>query len=126
MVRNFDSQFAQIRFALGNLGDWLGCHQIPERSLHIRGVQFPVCARCTGVFLGQILMLLGTLAGIRTPLSLDATLMIPMAVDWIIQYTGFKESTNRRRIITGLLGGAGYIGFIVGLAHIAMKELFHQ
>lgn len=35
-------------------GQNMGCHQMPERSFFIRGKQFPVCARCTGVFLGNI------------------------------------------------------------------------
>lgn len=28
------------------------CHQIADRSFHIAGVQLPVCARCTGLYLG--------------------------------------------------------------------------
>ncbi|HEY7789580.1 MAG TPA: DUF2085 domain-containing protein [Vicinamibacterales bacterium] len=27
------------------------CHQRPERSFHLDGVQLPVCARCTGIYL---------------------------------------------------------------------------
>ena len=37
--------------------DWgkrLGCHQMPERSFFIKGYQFPVCARCTGVLVSSI------------------------------------------------------------------------
>ena len=30
------------------------CHQIPERSFHIAGVQLPVCARCTGLYAGAL------------------------------------------------------------------------
>lgn len=32
----------------------LVCHQLPERSFHVAGMQFPVCARCTGLYLGGI------------------------------------------------------------------------
>jgi uncharacterized membrane protein len=28
------------------------CHQRPERSFHLAGVQLPVCARCTGLYAG--------------------------------------------------------------------------
>ena len=40
------------------------CHQIPERSFHLSGVQFPVCARCTGLYLGAAI---GALALIPLP-----------------------------------------------------------
>jgi hypothetical protein len=31
------------------------CHQRPERSFHTRGVQWPVCARCSGLYLSAAL-----------------------------------------------------------------------
>lgn len=37
------------------IGRATGCHQLPERSFSFRGKQFPVCARCTGVFIGEVL-----------------------------------------------------------------------
>lgn len=36
-------------------GDWLGgaiCHRLVERSFVINGRSFPLCARCTGMYLG--------------------------------------------------------------------------
>jgi uncharacterized membrane protein len=38
-----------------NGGDWLGgavCHRIIDRSFMINGRSFPLCARCTGMYLG--------------------------------------------------------------------------
>ena len=33
----------------------LTCHQIPERSFHLFGHPFAVCARCTGIYFGFLL-----------------------------------------------------------------------
>ena len=30
----------------------LVCHQLPERSFHLQGIQLPVCARCIGLYGG--------------------------------------------------------------------------
>ena len=42
--------------ALASAGTYLiggvVCHQRPDRSFHLHGVQMPVCARCAGLYLG--------------------------------------------------------------------------
>jgi hypothetical protein len=38
--------FALVIYAAGSLI----CHQRPERSFHLLGVQLPVCARCLGIY----------------------------------------------------------------------------
>ena len=44
------------------------CHQRPERSFHTHGRQFPVCARCTGLYLaGTLGALLGWPGRPRVP-----------------------------------------------------------
>jgi uncharacterized membrane protein len=98
-------------------GDWLGCHQLPERSFFFRGTQFPVCARCSGVLLAQTAAGLAALAGHSAPPGVGAVLMVPMGVDWALQYTGLRESTNARRFITGVLAGAGYTTLLVNALH---------
>jgi len=35
-----------------NLVGYAICHQIPDRSFHIAGRRLPLCARCTGTYLG--------------------------------------------------------------------------
>jgi uncharacterized membrane protein len=40
--------FALAVYAIGAVV----CHQLPERSFHLWGSQLPVCARCTGIYLG--------------------------------------------------------------------------
>lgn len=43
--------FALAVYAIGSLV----CHQLPERSFHLWAAQLPVCARCTGLYLGAAL-----------------------------------------------------------------------
>lgn len=89
------------------LGNYSGCHQMPERSFFYKGKQFPVCARCTGVFLGHLLAILLLLGGKIIPRKPAATLLGIMGADWGIQEAGILESTNKRRLITGFCGGLG-------------------
>ena len=35
------------------------CHQRPERSFHLASTQFPVCARCLGIYLGAAVTVVG-------------------------------------------------------------------
>lgn len=83
-------------------GRYARCHQMPERSFFIRGYQLPLCARCTGIMIGNIIGLMTF--WIDFPLW-TALLMIPMALDGTVQRFTDYESNNRRRLITGLLWG---------------------
>ena len=92
---------------LMEIGDTLGCHQMPERSFFIKGFQFPVCARCTGVILSAIIATIIFFKK-RLPRGLCLSMSSVMLLDWGMQYLKIKESTNSRRLITGLIGGFGY------------------
>nr|WP_325196467.1 DUF2085 domain-containing protein [uncultured Oscillibacter sp.] len=77
---------------------------MPERSFFFRGKQFPVCARCTGVFLGMIAFFL-SFHWLRPPVWVIPAFCGMMLLDWGIQALKLRESTNFRRVITGSLCG---------------------
>ena len=92
------------------LGEQTGCHQLPERSFFIKNYQMPVCARCTGVILGYLLAIPSyILFGFN--LSISYLGCFCMLLDWSLQAMKIKPSTNKRRLITGVLGGFGIISF---------------
>lgn len=95
------------------LGDNSGCHQMPERSFFYKGKQFPVCARCTGVAIGQTTAIL--LALFKRFLSFPYALFLLalMGIDWGIQAIHMKESTNLRRLVTGICGGLGLFSIYI-------------
>jgi len=102
------------------------CHQKAERSIFIFGGQMAVCARCFGIYLG---FLVGTIAlpmyskieNVRIP---DAKLVllsaIPLAIDGLTQLTGFRESNNELRLLTGFLFGLIVISYLIPLALVRL------
>ena len=90
------------------------CHQKKDRSFTIFGFQFPLCARCSGVLIGYIIAQIYLLYYSYFPILIAGLLMLLMFIDWFVQYIKLKESTNRRRFITGILGGFGFSVFAYG------------
>lgn len=90
----------------------VGCHQRPDRSFFIYGKQFPVCARCTGVFIGEVVAIF-SFRVFSLPTVILFSFCALMLFDWLIQYLKIRESTNVRRFITGTLCGFGYLTLIL-------------
>mgnify|MGYP001230849027 FL=1 len=103
---------------LMKLGASAGCH----RSFFFHGWQFPVCARCTGVLAGQLvgfpIAIKKNITTLTAVLCCETTML-----DWSLQYTGVKKSTNKRRLITGLLGGFGLAVAYVGIIRFVIKKI---
>ena len=98
---------------LMRLGNRCGCHQREDRSFFIKGWQFPICSRCTGILTGQIIGIILYVFGVRIPIYLDIIFLLIMFLDWYIQYKKIKESTNIRRFITGNLAGIAQTSIII-------------
>ena len=91
------------------------CHQMPQRSFFGGGIQVPVCARDTGIYVGVLLsvLLISVLHRGSRPRGMPSmaawvamTLMVgAMAFDGVTEYLGMRATTNELRLITGLLAG---------------------
>lgn len=88
---------------------FFGCHARPDRSFYFRGKQFPICARCTGE-------LVGIVAGIHIAFiwgypsfGIVILMMLPLVIDGFLQRLTSYESTNIRRLLTGILFGIAFI-----------------
>ena len=97
------------------------CHQIDLRSFHLGVRSLPLCARCSGMYLGAILTFAfylargrgraGLMPG-RPVLAVLAVFFLAWAVDGVNSYLhffpglrGLYEPTNTLRLITGSLVG---------------------
>lgn len=88
---------------------YCGCHQIAERSFFIRGYQFPLCARCTGIAVGYFISFLLIMFKLNLPIWICLLFIFPMIVDGGLQFLFEIMSNNARRFITGLFFGVGTI-----------------
>jgi len=98
------------------------CHQLPERSFFFKKWQFPVCARCTGTYIGNVLAVICAFFFIPRP----EYLLVGCAViltDWLVQFTGIRDSTNPRRLLTGIVGGYSLMSLLISLAVFAAKAI---
>jgi len=81
------------------------CHQIPERSIFIAGKKLPVCARCTGLFLGYLLYPFYINGLPKFSIFAFILMQLPMLIDGTTQFFLNRESTNWLRLLTGFLAG---------------------
>lgn len=96
----------KIWLILMKLGSIFGCHQLPERSFFFHGYQFPVCMRCTGILIGEMLAL-SLYKYLRITWWQALILVLPLAVDGSGQYAGYWKSSKYSRVITGIFAGFG-------------------
>lgn len=108
------------------IGNHSGCHQLPERSFFYKGKQFPVCARCTGVFIGQMSAIIAALLKIKISAFKSFFLLAIMGFDWFIQEIHIKESTNIRRFITGIAGGFGLFSLYIHVFRKLLHFILHK
>lgn len=85
-----------------------GCHQLADRSFFYKGYQFPMCARCTGVFISSLIAIV-VFFFYKLNVPLCIVMCGIMFTDWFMQRINIRPSNNVRRLITGLIGGYGFM-----------------
>ena len=104
------------------------CHQIPVRSFHTAGVQWPVCARCAGLYVAAPFGALLAVAAARALKRGDGRLWrlsswallipaaIPTALTLAIEWPGLGAPSNAIRAVTALPLGAALAFLVVRAA----------
>jgi len=88
------------------------CHQIPERSFYVLGVQFPICARCTGIYSGVIFGIIVKTKLVRMKyLELFLLILSALALN-TLSYINFFD-VNILRYLFGFIFGL-FCGQVIG------------
>ena len=102
----------------------LVCHQLPERSFYWGAVQFAVCARCTGIYVGAAMAAVGAAAlgpaplaalrpHVRTLLVAGAT---PTTLTVLAEWSGMWTPAHAVRFAAGLpLGAAAMVAVALAI-----------
>lgn len=104
------------------------CHQMADRSFFIAGKQLAVCARCSGLYAGFVLVLLlyPLIRPLRSttlpPVKWLFIAAIPTTVDFFLTFLGIWENTHSSRLLTGmLLGGVTVFYVMPGISEIGLR-----
>ncbi len=98
------------------------CHQQPERSFQTAGVQWPVCGRCSGLYLAAPL---GAVAAslrstrrrvARSTIGWLAVAAVPTVVTLVFEWMTAVPVSNLARALAALPLGAAVAFVIVGAA----------
>lgn len=86
------------------------CHHRPERTFNKEHC-FPVCARCTGLYIGAfsyfIFEYFFNVEYTHLIILMAILIILPTFFDGLTQFMGIRESKNNIRFFSGLIGGVG-------------------
>lgn len=114
------------------------CHRINQRTFIIAGRAMPLCARCTGLYVGFLVTVVVTFArGRRRPSLLPPpailiilfSFLIAVGVDGLNSYLAFfpflphlYEPHNTLRLATGTLEGIALASFFIPVLHMTLWQ----
>ena len=96
----------------------LVCHQIPFKTFYVSGHHFLVCARCSGIYFGALiisLLSLFFLPKMNFGLKFLYSAMFPMAADVIFTSTGIYAYSKPIAFATGIFFGSVVFVYILAV-----------
>lgn len=104
------------------------CHGRVERCFDLFGAPMPICARCTGIYLGLLAGLLAfpLIPRLRERMMRTIALVavVPLGLDGVTQLLGLRESVNPLRVATGVIAGLAFGLWILSAVERRGEALF--
>jgi len=104
------------------------CHQLPERSFSLWSRQMPVCARCTGIYVGAAVTVLFSPVARRlqpsvrrSPKGVALLALLPAVATLVYEWTTGVAPSNWIRAASGLCLGAAIAALISACGHASTR-----
>ena len=96
------------------------CHQRPDRSFFVGGIQMAVCARCAGLYAGAAVAVPVALIAASSMTSNRARTIalvasLPTAITWTLEFAGVASFSNAIRFAAALPLGAAAAWLVLGV-----------
>ncbi len=94
------------------------CHQRPERSFHTAGMRWPVCGRCSGLYLSAPIGAVAAAFALRRRAPAGRQLRwlivaaVPTAATLVVEWFGLAPVSNLARAVAALPLGA-MLAFVI-------------
>ncbi|MBN1756500.1 DUF2085 domain-containing protein [bacterium] len=103
------------------------CHQESVRSYFLFGKQLPVCARCTGIYLGMVLggyfyALFRKKISRVLPFWVFLLMVLPMSIDGSGQALKLWNTGNLWRTVNGMICALGVVFYIYPYVDQEIRE----
>jgi uncharacterized membrane protein len=95
------------------------CHQLPERSFHLWSQQMPVCARCTGIYVGAAVAAIAARPHRRRSITarrwraILAAAAAPAVLSLLYEWTTGRMPSHWTRAATGVPLGAVVAALVI-------------
>lgn len=116
--------FATLVYAIGHVL----CHQRPERSFTSIGQPWPVCARCTGIYVGAALgvLIAQALRRHRVPDASVVRLWLAAALLPTVLTVLYEVSTGQMPAHAVRAGAGGLVGLVASVLIVVFLREWHH
>ena len=99
--------------------NFISCHRKSNRSFFWKDKQFPLCARCTGIYVGYLTLPFFIFRVFEFSWLFSFLIILPTIIDGLSQAYFDRESINLIRVGTGFFAGLG----ITSVIHLSGEKI---
>jgi uncharacterized membrane protein len=102
-------------------GSWI-CHQRPERSFHLAGVRWPVCGRCSGLYLGGAAGAIGFMRRRRSRAFPLRTMLIASSIPTMATLVAEASGLEIANVVRAIAAVPAGVAMVIAMLTVAGSD----